>query len=365
LEVVNRLRAGQPVEVSTGYFADMEATNGVWNGAAYTGITRNIRPDHLALLPDEVGACSWVDGCGAPRVNVKGEKMHVNELELSDRIELVRRAFWKTHRDAMNLEMGPDLNIVAIFDGQLIAKDWMSKGHLAYPYALSDAGEVTFSEPVTIEVVYRAKDGGAEVVVNAPSPGAMNEQGLFERFLGWLNQRKVTGISNVEEEHDMTKADLVTQLVANAACKFSRAKLEGWEEADLQALSESLAVQESPQTSAVTPPAQSAQLPPEITAFAQMIANLGGVDKLGAALGAITANADQERAGLVAELITNAGFTEEELATMPTATLRKLNTTLMPRDFSLAGGVLRANFGPDEEELVMPYSNGTGGTNGK
>jgi hypothetical protein len=284
--------------------------------------------------------------------------MHVNELELSDRIELVRRAFWKTHHDAMNLDLGPDLNIVAIFDGQLIAKDWMSKGHLAYPYTLSDAGEVTFAEPVTIEVVYRAKDGGAEVVVNAPQV----EQGLFERLLGWLNQRKVTGISNVEEEHDMTKAELVTQLVANAACKFSREKLDAWEEADLQALQDSLGAQ--PKVLLTAEPL-AVGLPPEITAFAQMIANLGGVDKLGAALGAITANADQERAQIVAELVANASFTAEELAAMPITTLRKLNETLLPRDFSLAGGVLRANFGPEEEEMAMPYASLNGGSNGK
>lgn len=67
--IVNRLRANQPLEVSTGYFCEMEATAGSYNGKAYGGIARNIRPDHLAILPDELGACSWADGCGTPRVN--------------------------------------------------------------------------------------------------------------------------------------------------------------------------------------------------------------------------------------------------------------------------------------------------------
>jgi hypothetical protein len=67
--VINRLRQGGQMEVSTGYFCEMEATPGTYNGAAYGGIARNIRPDHLALLPDEIGACSWADGCGTPRVN--------------------------------------------------------------------------------------------------------------------------------------------------------------------------------------------------------------------------------------------------------------------------------------------------------
>lgn len=52
------------VEVSTGLFADSEMKPGEWNGEKYDAIARNYRPDHLALLPDSVGACSIPDGCG-------------------------------------------------------------------------------------------------------------------------------------------------------------------------------------------------------------------------------------------------------------------------------------------------------------
>ena len=82
--IVNRLRAGTPVEVSTGYFSDTDLASGVWNGKPYLGIARNIRPDHLALLPDENGACSWADGCGTPRVNVQEGPM-VEETGLFER----------------------------------------------------------------------------------------------------------------------------------------------------------------------------------------------------------------------------------------------------------------------------------------
>lgn len=54
----------QPLDVSTGYFADAEPVTGDLNGREYSAIHRNVRPDHLALLPGEVGACSWGDGCG-------------------------------------------------------------------------------------------------------------------------------------------------------------------------------------------------------------------------------------------------------------------------------------------------------------
>ena len=57
----------QMVEVSTGLFNDVEMTPGEWKGEKYIGIVRNIQPDHLALLPDQVGACSIEDGAGLLR----------------------------------------------------------------------------------------------------------------------------------------------------------------------------------------------------------------------------------------------------------------------------------------------------------
>ena len=66
----------QPMEVSVGVFNDTEeAQEGAkWNGEIYGHIASNYKPDHLALLPGEEGACSWDDGCGL-RVNKKGGTM--------------------------------------------------------------------------------------------------------------------------------------------------------------------------------------------------------------------------------------------------------------------------------------------------
>lgn len=53
------------IEVSTGYFCQILDGTGVYKGKPYDGIQINLRPDHIATLPDEVGAGSWKDGCGA------------------------------------------------------------------------------------------------------------------------------------------------------------------------------------------------------------------------------------------------------------------------------------------------------------
>lgn len=62
--LVNRLVKGTPIDVSTGYYCSAEDGHGQVNGREYIEVQRDIIPDHLALLPNEEGACNWNDGCG-------------------------------------------------------------------------------------------------------------------------------------------------------------------------------------------------------------------------------------------------------------------------------------------------------------
>lgn len=64
--VWDALIKGEKIEVSTGLFTDNEDAkeNANHEGTPYRYVARNYRPDHLAILPDEQGACSCQDGCG-------------------------------------------------------------------------------------------------------------------------------------------------------------------------------------------------------------------------------------------------------------------------------------------------------------
>lgn len=73
--IIRQIMDGTGCEVSTGYFRDVEDSSGVYKGKPYVTIARNIRPDHLALLPEAEGACNWDDGCGVPRTNKKESSM--------------------------------------------------------------------------------------------------------------------------------------------------------------------------------------------------------------------------------------------------------------------------------------------------
>jgi Uncharacterized protein conserved in bacteria (DUF2213) len=276
VQIVNKLRANQPLEVSTGYFCEMEATPGTFNGYAYGGIARNIRPDHLAILPDEIGACSWADGCGTPRVNSQEDSIM-----------------------------------------------------------------------------------------------SMDEQTLFQRFLGWLKNEPPQNIepvvvdnsattqetvleANISAEEDLSvnKTELIGALVANAKCKFSQEKLAAWDEGDLQVLSESLEETPPPSDTAgsplgapapVTPVAQDAELVTRIAALEDLIKGLA-------------VNVNEERAGLVAGIVANCrgAFQAADLARFDTGKLRDIYGSYQPRDYSANAGTLRVN-GPEEEELLMQW----------
>jgi hypothetical protein len=62
--ILERIEAGQAVEVSTGLYTENHKTEGEFNGKPYVGVAKNYRPDHLAILPDTKGACSIEDGAG-------------------------------------------------------------------------------------------------------------------------------------------------------------------------------------------------------------------------------------------------------------------------------------------------------------
>lgn len=60
-----RIERGDKIELSTGLFPTYDMTPGIAaNGVRYDWVARDLRPDHVAILPDQKGACNVSDGCG-------------------------------------------------------------------------------------------------------------------------------------------------------------------------------------------------------------------------------------------------------------------------------------------------------------
>lgn len=62
--IVPAILARNKTEVSTGLFHGDSQEPGTWNEKAYSGKATDLRPDHLAILPDVAGACGVKDGAG-------------------------------------------------------------------------------------------------------------------------------------------------------------------------------------------------------------------------------------------------------------------------------------------------------------
>lgn len=95
--IYEALITNTPIELSTGLgTTDETAPAGSkcpTTGRPYLSIARNYRPDHLAVLPDQVGACSLDDGCG---VLVNQDSTRNNETNL---LNLVTNQFQSSSLD--------------------------------------------------------------------------------------------------------------------------------------------------------------------------------------------------------------------------------------------------------------------------
>ncbi len=112
--ILTAIEAGQPMEISTGLFTDNDAEEGEWNGEKYVAIARNFRPDHLAILPDQKGACSLADGAGLLRnqqIGPSGQALYAQRV-LQVAAELV----------ANELSMGEIQNQLAGLFGLVVYK---------------------------------------------------------------------------------------------------------------------------------------------------------------------------------------------------------------------------------------------------
>jgi len=206
LTVLQRLETGQPVEVSTAYYSDLEAGTGSYNGKQYAGIQRNFRPDHIALLPDELGACSWKDGCGAPRVNCA-----CAENQSEGGVSMSTNATVDVPVD------GAEDELDVVIDG--------AAGEVTPPAQATTDAQAPAPAPVT----NRAQ---------ALPPEIVELQQVLAELGGASQLRSLLG--GLRANADRERAEIVGRLVANQACAFSRDDLGAMTVDQLQKLERSL-----------------------------------------------------------------------------------------------------------------------------
>lgn len=201
-KIMPRLRAGQPIELSTGLFTDNIPSSGVFNtrdgrSKAYSHIAKNYRPDHLAALPDQRGACSNEDGCG----------FNVNVLSALDSV-LLRvdnsKIDWK--------KIGDDLSKKGLMPGygQIFLNDENEDTASEVWYVGGDGDEKGFSK--TVEDIFKSL-GVQKVYYEAESfpPKDQSWVQVYPQQRAWTTMNTAQ-----DEEDDSTFLGRVIGSVLNA-----------------------------------------------------------------------------------------------------------------------------------------------------
>lgn len=231
----------QIMEVSTGVFTDNEEVKGEFNGELYDGIARNYRPDHLALLPDKVGACSVAKGAGLLQLNEASPTVVKEVVERAVKQAMVAAGL--TANDLSNNTVSQALyRIMAeklgtkptdpacrcYWDGWIedVFKSWFVYRH----------GDKYF------RLNYSQTDDKVSVSGTAVEVLCVTEYRSVEGFLVGNSADDDNTPANMKGKKKMkTKAEMVTHLLANGGFEESdRPTLEGYSEAKLGKLCEKI-----------------------------------------------------------------------------------------------------------------------------
>lgn len=231
--VVNALEENRMMEVSTGLFIDNAGEAGDWNGETYIAEAINHQPDHLALLPDKIGACSIADGAGLLQLNEDAQSRGVDVTQLLVReMDVLRRlvgnamshsniysALSRALRDMLN---NTAVWIEDVYDSFFIYTKEDDKNLYKLQFSTSNEGVAITGEPVEVIRVTEYRTLSGEFVGNLASKKP---------------EKKSSGITQNRRREKMNKEQIVNALISNASTKWAeddRESLMGMEESVLE-----------------------------------------------------------------------------------------------------------------------------------
>jgi hypothetical protein len=232
--LLDRLAANEQIEVSTAYFADEEVVSGTHEGITYNAKARNLRPDHLAILPDEVGACSIERGCGTFSRLLANAKRAVksflvgnaDEVSMRDKEAMLqaelRKGFTQDQPSPWVVDLIDD-SVVYELGGELFRAD----------YTIAD-GVVTLATPDAVKVVRKY-----EPITNSEA-STMTEQTVKAPAELALNAQDAEAVRWARSQYDAKVEQLVAGITGNASNKFTADQLKAMPIATLETLAASL-----------------------------------------------------------------------------------------------------------------------------
>ncbi len=265
--ILDSLEAGKPFELSTGLLTDNEPVDGgkEFEGTSYNGIARNFRPDHLAILPDSVGACSVKDGCGVMvnKAELKSaldgmftdmslDHLVSKEANMADKKEIVD--FLITNCDSWvendrelltGLEDDKLTELKAVFDKQRQNYDKLKKNN-----AVANAGIATFNDSWGNTHTFNEKTGKweSEAAKKEKEPVANEKkeeppkQKTVEEWLADAPPEIREDLSFARNEKAKQKATIIRELLANVSDDAKPQQIERLQKRSIEELQADLSL---------------------------------------------------------------------------------------------------------------------------
>lgn len=243
-EVDNRvweaIQNKEMLELSTGLFTDNEMVEGEFNGTPYIAIARNYRPDHLAVLPDQKGACSIEDGAGFIRNELRSAFTEMN----GEDIELLRDQVIK----GLRANKSPAVRILLTNEASHEQVREALYRALEAKYPPKDGYACPWIEAVFDDAVIYALGGALFKVGYSMKEATAKLEGEPTKVVRQTEYRTVTTANSegsskpkpkTNKENAMDKKQIVDGLIANHGYKEDdRAWLMGLDEAALKRINE-------------------------------------------------------------------------------------------------------------------------------
>lgn len=380
--IIEGIKQNKTIETSTGYFADDLDQTGNFAGRDYLSIHKNLLADHIAILPNQIGACSIKDGCGVNRnseaqagvgvVHNCGcgcpfENMQYPEFKAGHlpRVMLQGYSFNKGSRTAEQLEglrahirdngIDKPVSIMRKDDGEIKILDGNHRVAMAEEFDIDQIPVKAvneYLEPIDLEMMY--------------------SEWIHSKDQDYLNSGR--GTASQKSQSQPAPAGLKSNAKKGVSMKFNelleRLKVLGWKVKGNAA--EELEVEEAPTTAhnANADPAGGLSAA-DVTALQKLagllptleklgnetvlnsIGNLAQIPELLKIVEGVKAQAEAERGTIVMAIKANSAnpYSDDELAAMPTPVLVKMNAQ-MNTSFAGLGGALQLF--DNAEVLALP-----------
>jgi len=387
--VVNAITTNNAMEVSTGLSAQF-GLGGTWNERQYIATVQNMEPDHLAILPDQVGACSLADGAGllVNQEEIKRSFVYNSGWTQAKRDATPLADFGDPDKRAYPVETQKDLEDAARLIGHSDRPEYVKKRliaiakrkNLALPAswvqneqsysarsgAVRTAVYDQFNGDVYLEDVYEdfaiiEKDGGLWKVPYTIDAGVATLGTQLDSVLlvseyrtadGTFVGNASTATKNRKEDKLVDKKKVIDALIANTA--------SGWVEADrelLMAMTEPALEKITANAKSAAPPKKEEEQKPPVTppvtnekkGFDDLLKEADPTTR--ASIENMRRLYDQRKTALVAAIIANKAntFTADQLNAKDVAELEAINNlatpTQAPTQAPVGGPLYMGSFG--------------------